>query len=84
MASRKTTVNPHGERLASIEAMFAAHASADAVAFAELKAQVAATHALVEQLGANVNKRTSFVTGVVFAVSTIWAVIIAGVMYFKP
>ena len=84
MAARKPVASPAGERLAVIEATFAAHAVADAAAFARLEVQIAATHALVEQLGASVNKRTSFVAGIVFAVSAIWAVIIAGVAYFRP
>ena len=56
----------------------------DAAAFADLKVQIAATHTLVESLAASVNKRTSFVAGIVFAVSALWAIVVAGIAYFKP
>jgi hypothetical protein len=71
-----------GERLASMEATFAAHAAADALAFAELKVQVAHTHTLVEKLTDQVSRQRSFIGGIVFTVSAVWAVVLAFIAYW--
>lgn len=80
--ARTAKLAPAGERLAVMEAMFTAHAAADAVALGELKAGVAGLHEKLDGIEKRLSKQTGFVAGVASLASLLWAVVAVALAYW--
>lgn len=81
-AARKGTAVPV-ERLAVIEAQFAAHAAADAAGFARIESALQRLESSVGKMDDKIGSQRGFIAGAAFVISTVWAVVI-GVLAYWP
>ena len=82
----KQTVVPIGERIASLDAAFTAHAAADAASYAAITAALAMIQTDVSEMKRQQSRQKGFVAGVIFVVSALWGLVVVALKFLpiKP